>query len=667
MTELDRVLVVTWGDEVATDALDEREYMVDVVETPTAEDDRAGCVICRQPPDRPASATMESLENPHVPLVYVYDDRDSGTQALEAGADAAVPADDGAHLAATVETVTDGHRADVTLGPALDELPDILFVATLDGRVLWWNDRLEAVTGYTGEEIASMQPLELFDAQEVERIEHTIGRAVVNGEATVVAELTTSGDRSVTHEFTGSLTEIDGEMVIVGTARDISDRLERKRALEAQAERLAAVNHVNGLIRDLMRVLLAADTRNELLADVCDRLTRPDGYRLAWIGRYDDDAGHVEPEIWAGEGVSYLQDRPTPDDGGEMVTALTAIREERVVFADDVAADTVASGWRSAALEHGHRAAAAIPLTYDDLTYGCLCLYAAEADAFGPLERDVLGELGGIIAHAVHALETRRALVTDTVTELQFKITDPDSFLVQAAEFVDAELSLVGTVAQPDGAIMQLFAVAGLEPDAVERLLQVTPVPAEVVTRRESECVVKVTVEDYSLAHVLARVGGRIHSIEVRDGEVSVRSRVPRTVNAGEVLERIEDVIEIEFLARREVEREGRSEIDFRADVERRLTDRQLEVLETAYSAGFFARPREKTGEEVAELLGISAPTFHEHFRVAERKLLEVLFDRGPPDDGGIGVGAVDRDRLADAAAEVDDITGQRSNNSGAD
>lgn len=53
-----------------------------------------------------------------------------------------------------------------------------------------------------------------------------------------------------------------------------------------------------------------------------------------------------------------------------------------------------------------------------------------------------------------------------------------------------------------------------------------------------------------------------------------------------------------------------------------RLTARQLEVLETAYEMGYFERPRQANGREVAGAIGIDPSTFSEHLAAAERKLL---------------------------------------------
>lgn len=56
-----------------------------------------------------------------------------------------------------------------------------------------------------------------------------------------------------------------------------------------------------------------------------------------------------------------------------------------------------------------------------------------------------------------------------------------------------------------------------------------------------------------------------------------------------------------------------------------RLTDRQQEVLETAYQEGYFEHPKEANASELADQLDISLSTFTEHLAVAQSKLLDSL------------------------------------------
>ncbi|MFB6220470.1 MAG: helix-turn-helix domain-containing protein [Halolamina sp.] len=58
-----------------------------------------------------------------------------------------------------------------------------------------------------------------------------------------------------------------------------------------------------------------------------------------------------------------------------------------------------------------------------------------------------------------------------------------------------------------------------------------------------------------------------------------------------------------------------------------KLTDRQLEVLRTAYERGYFDQPRDANATELAEELGISRSTFTEHLVAAQRKLFEDVLD----------------------------------------
>jgi predicted DNA binding protein len=56
------------------------------------------------------------------------------------------------------------------------------------------------------------------------------------------------------------------------------------------------------------------------------------------------------------------------------------------------------------------------------------------------------------------------------------------------------------------------------------------------------------------------------------------------------------------------------------------LTDRQRTTLEAAYHAGFFNWPRDASGEDVADSLQVSPPTFHQHLRKAEQKVFAGFF-----------------------------------------
>lgn len=57
------------------------------------------------------------------------------------------------------------------------------------------------------------------------------------------------------------------------------------------------------------------------------------------------------------------------------------------------------------------------------------------------------------------------------------------------------------------------------------------------------------------------------------------------------------------------------------------LTDRQLEVLQTAYEMGYLTHPKDANAEEVASALDISTTTFSEHISRALTKLIDQVVE----------------------------------------
>jgi hypothetical protein len=81
------------------------------------------------------------------------------------------------------------------------------------------------------------------------------------------------------------------------------------------------------------------------------------------------------------------------------------------------------------------------------------------------------------------------------------------------------------------------------------------------------------------------------------------------------------------LVAKREVEPSVRSPTEFQRSLDGQLTDRQRSVLQAAYHAGYFDWPRGSTAEDLADSIGVSSPTLHNHLRRGQRKLLATFFD----------------------------------------
>ena len=584
------------------------------------------CIVAVTPPTEAARSTGRT------PVVALCGEGRAAAAALETGADRSVhrSGDDGAdaaHLAIAVrraiEAAAERTEHGSLLRESLDALADAYFLFDTEMRFLAWNETLATVTGYSDEEIAAMEPTEFIAEEDVAPITEAIGRAVREGRATETADIVTRTGERIPYEFTGTaLTDGDGELLgVCGIGRDITERRRREKTLEEQAERLGTLNRINEVIRNVNRDLVRASTREEIERAAVERLGGEEPYRFAWLGEYDAAADRVAPRVSAGAGGGYLDAREgMVFDDGDM-TAETAIRTGEVQIAEHIVDHPTIEPWREAAIEEGYESAAAIPLVYRDVSYGVVCVYASRVDAFDETERTVLRELGETIAYAINAAERRRALLSDTVIELEFELDDQSLFPV-AASRTGATVEFTGAVSGEDGGVVRFYRIEGRSPSAV---LEATGTPGTVVRETEDGGVIRVTAAE-GLGEALADLGGTIRSVVAADGEARVRTTFPPGTDVRGVVRVVREYApDAELVARRERERADAGRTGRHGTAA--LTDRQRSVLTTAYLSGFFDAPRVNTGVDIAKMLDISTPTFHEHIRIAERKLVEAFLD----------------------------------------
>lgn len=136
-------------------------------------------------------------------------------------------------------------------------------------------------------------------------------------------------------------------------------------------------------------------------------------------------------------------------------------------------------------------------------------------------------------------------------------------------------------------------------------------------------------VSESFVATTLADRRCRVTGITATAGNERVRAEVPQHVDVSAVIEAFrKDYPDAQLTRRRETDRqvplltEGQLSEQLLQD----LTDRQLQTLRTAHAMGYFQHPRDITGCELAEEMGITSPTLAQHLRAAEQKLLDRLF-----------------------------------------
>ncbi|ELZ96999.1 bacterio-opsin activator-like protein [Haloferax mucosum ATCC BAA-1512] len=435
----------------------------------------------------------------------------------------------------------------------------------------------------------------------------------------------------------GSFDDVARELVdlLAATAEAALDRVAREstlreqdRELQRRNDQLTALNRINETIREIDQALVQAETREEIEHTVCERLTADDRFAFAWIGTADSTTGTLEPRAWAGSERGYLDSVTIQQTaaGGDPTGRVAATQE--MVMVTNVAAKLRQESWRKHALSRDFLSVLSIPLAYNEFTYGVLSVYADNQRAFDETARAVLGELGETIASATSALERKHALLTTSLTRVEFDIDDSTFVLARLASRADCSVSYRGGVQQTAAGTYVFVTVEDASLDAVERAAEDVLAIDDVqrISADGSGGVVRIRLAQPFVALELADHGAVLRRATADVERATLVIDIPESVELHHVSELVErSFATVELRSKRTFDQSNAQTAGPRFF--EHLTDRQLEVLQTAYYSGFFESPRENTGEDVAAMLDISPPAFYQHVRTVQRKLFSVLFD----------------------------------------
>lgn len=520
---------------------------------------------------------------------------------------------------------------------SLESVGDGAYAIDGDRRFVAATDRLAATLG-TDREALLGRPLRAVLAGESAATAVGLHEALLAGDrsaATAEVTLTTAGGE-LPVELDVAAVEDGDERLAVGLVRDVSDRHRRERQLARHRDQLATLNRISEAVEGVVQGIVESATREGIEETVCDRLADSDLYRTVWVGRIG--AGGLEPTASAGAPTVFPDSGGADDDSegaGTGHPALVAFRtgEPCVRRAGRVDGDGDGASGRERVAEHGIRATMALPITHRETPYGVLCLHSPRADAFTDREQAALERLARVVGFAINAADTEQLLHSGATTELEFRVTGDDCFLGRLSA-ATGPVTLRWTMPE-DGGLRHFLEVEGAAESVVAAAEAAGAEDVGVVSERDGgEDDPAITILEArpasSVADRLGDAGAVVQSGSAEGGVAEFTARLAGRTDTRTVVETFQDEFDAGLTAKRRIDEPVETARDLRQAATERLTDRQSDVLRTAYLMGYYEWPRDHTAEDVADRMDITSATLHYHLRAAQRNFLELFFDESP-------------------------------------
>jgi predicted DNA binding protein len=318
--------------------------------------------------------------------------------------------------------------------------------------------------------------------------------------------------------------------------------------------------------------------------------------------------------------------------------AKTAIdRDDRVVVApidpDDTETGDATGGpstggeWRSVAGRYGFEGVVATPVRHDGVRFGILEAYTDDATMLDEREVDDVAEYAETVGYALRTAEWKRSLVSAQPVSLDVELDDSAvplvAFVRQCPGSVRVEVP--SAVTRDDGSTLYSARVSGAGTEQVREAVDAVD-PLRVVDVRDAEGTVRCefVADGPTPEGLLAEGGARFERTVVEDGVATVSTQVPDDGTVETVTAPLETRYGGATVSTIWTDRNGTSSPDTEGSLAP-LTDRQLEVLQHAFHAGYFERPRGASATELAEQFDVARATLTQHLRTAQRKVFSEL------------------------------------------
>jgi CheY-like chemotaxis protein len=258
------------------------------------------------------------------------------------------------------------------------------------------------------------------------------------GEYGVVLSLFGS-ERSVDEQQKASMKSVTAMITSSLDSRRYKRRAEEKKRLsEEYRQKTSALEEANRTVRNTTKSLLGAKTRSETEKEACRGLVGSMGIEFVWMGDYVESGNSMETKHATDD--DYME---RMGENEEMRLAKECAKQRETHVVEGIGEGSPGQ-WEERAERNGFGSVVRVPMMTCFFFHGVLNAFVGDDEVNGSL-RSAVEDVARVTGHVINSHETRASLVSDSATELTFRVGDGSFPPVRFASEAKAEVSLGGT------------------------------------------------------------------------------------------------------------------------------------------------------------------------------------------------------------------------------
>jgi len=256
------------------------------------------------------------------------------------------------------------------------------------------------ITGWTNDEFAKLTPADYIHPEDQQQVQTILAEAIANPAKAI--SLTTRVRHKAGHWLwlEGTVTNMLHDPDIQGIITNMREITEKKEA----EEKIEKIKRLYYFISQVNQRIVRTTDETTLFKEACSIAVEYGKFRMAWIGKIDEETQSMVPVVHAGEDNGYLAGIKSiylADVPEASLPIVEALQQGRYFTCNDIENDPTMLLWKTEALKRGYLSLICLPIKKSDKLVSVFALYGDTKNFFNEEEISLLEEATRDIAFAL--------------------------------------------------------------------------------------------------------------------------------------------------------------------------------------------------------------------------------------------------------------------------